>query len=70
MSKFVRLGNVIINTDNIIYISDSGGKREIIMIHNFSYETDETFGDLLKILNEKESSVKWIMNAGKGEQNE
>ena len=70
MGKFVRLGNVIINTDNIIYISDNGGKREIIMIHNFSYETKKTFGDLLEILNEKESSVKWIMNAGKGEQNE
>ena len=40
------------------------------MIHNFSYETEKTFGDLLEVLNEKESSVKWIMNAGKGEQNE
>ena len=70
MSKFVRLGNVIINADNIIYITDNGGKREIIMIHNFSYETDETFGDLLEILNDNEPSVKWIMNAGKGEQNE
>ncbi len=68
MGKFVRLGNVIINTDNIIYITDNWGKREIIMIHNFSYETEETFGNLLEILNDREPSVKWIMNAGKGEQ--
>jgi hypothetical protein len=70
MGKFVQLGNVIINTDNIIYITDNGGKREIIMIHNFSYETEKTFGELLDVLNEKEPSVQWIMNAGKGEQNE
>lgn len=70
MTKFVQFGNVIVNTDNIIYITDNGGKREIIMLHNFSYKTEETFGDLLEILNEKEPSVKWVMNAGKGEQNE
>ena len=44
-------------------------KREIMLQH-LSLVTDETFGDLLKILNEKEPSVEWLMNAGKGEQNE
>ena len=69
MGKFVRFGNVIVNTDQIVCIMDNGGKREI-MLHHLSLVTDETFGDLLKILNEKEPSVQWIMNAGKGEQNE
>jgi len=69
MSKFVRFGNVIVNTDQIVCIMDNGGKREI-MLHHLSYETEKTFGELLEMLNEKESSVKWIMNAGKGEQNE
>ena len=69
MSKFVQFGNVIVNTDQIICIMDNGGKREIMLQH-LSLVTDETFGDLLKILNEKEPSVKWIMNAGKGERNE
>lgn len=44
-------------------------KREIMLQH-LSLVTDETFDELLEMLNEKESSVKWIMNAGKGEQNE
>lgn len=69
MSKFVRFGNVIVNTDQIICIMDNGGKREIMLQH-LSLVTDETFGDLLEILNKNESSVEWIMNAGKGEQNE
>lgn len=69
MSKFVQFGNVIVNTDQIICIMDNGGKREI-MLHNLSLVTDETFGELLEILNDKESSVQWIMNAGKGERNE
>ena len=69
MSKFVRFGNVIVNTDQIICIMDNGGKREIMLQH-LSLVTDEAFGDLLEILNEKEPSVEWIMNAGKGEQNE
>lgn len=69
MGKFVQLGNVIVNTDSIVCIMDNGGQREI-MLHHLSLVTDEAFGDLLEILNEKESSVKWIMNAGKGEQNE
>ena len=69
MGKFVRFGNVIVNTDNIIYISDNDGKREIMLQH-LSLVTEETFGDLLEILNEKEPSVEWILNAGKGERNE
>ena len=69
MGKFVRFGNVIVNTDQIVCIMDNGGKREIMLQH-LSLVTDETFDELLEKMNEKESSVKWIMNAGKGEQNE
>ena len=59
MSKFVRFGNVIVNTDSINCIMDNGGKREIMLQH-LSLVTDETFGDLLKMLNEKEPSNGWI----------
>lgn len=59
MGKFVQFGNVIVNTDNINCIIDNGGKREIIL-HNLSLVTDETFCELLEILNEKEPSNGWI----------
>jgi hypothetical protein len=55
MSKFVRFGNVIVNTDQIVCIMDNGGQREI-MLHHLSLVTDETFGDLLENLNDNEPS--------------
>ena len=67
MDKFVSFGDVIVNTDQTVCIMDNGGKREIMLQH-LSLVTDETFGELLEVLNEKEPSVKWLMNAGKGEQ--
>lgn len=54
MGKFVQFGNVIVNTDNINCIIDNGGKREIMLQH-LSLVTDETFGELLEILNGNDS---------------
>lgn len=59
MGKFVKFGNVIVNADSIVCIMDNGGKREI-MLHHLSLVTDETFGNLLNILNGKEPSYDWI----------
>lgn len=58
--------------DNVVCARDNEGVREVFMKHkkDLRFTTDKTLDELLEILNEKESSVKWIMNAGKGAQNE
>ena len=70
-SRFVRMGDLIINVDNVVCVRDNEVSREVFMKHkkDMRFATDKTLDELLEILNDKEPSVKWIMNAGKGEQN-
>ncbi len=73
-SRFVRIDDCLVNVDDISVVIERGKNIAICMRGdfegNYMIPVNKTLDELLEILNEKESSVKWIMNAGKGEQNE
>lgn len=62
-SRFVRMGDLIINVDDVSTVVDDGKYRRIYMRgedESLGIDTSKTIDELLYILNDKEPSYDWI----------